>query len=232
MGAVVPFDLERCQSFFGSSHVVRDDRDGIVQPYDLAYAPDGSCRGIIEVLHAPAEDGRLRECGNLHAGWASVDAVARGSIDFRSCIEALRRRADQLEIRRRFERDVYRHRHLRCLRGQLAIIEAPSGRFVDHLAVLRTTRLALDAPAVGCGRNQHAPGGRTGLAQRLPRTPYGIGIAGCLHADQRIGVELFVGRRMLEMHLLQANIELFCDQHRDRRIGALAHLDIRHSRTT
>ncbi len=33
---------------------------------------------------------------------------------------------------------------------------------------------------------------------------------------------------MLEAHLLQIHLEFFRDQHRDRRVGALAHLDIGH----
>src|SRR5215210_5201408 len=33
---------------------------------------------------------------------------------------------------------------------------------------------------------------------------------------------------MFKTNLLQANLELFSDQHRDRRVGALPHLDVRH----
>jgi hypothetical protein len=33
---------------------------------------------------------------------------------------------------------------------------------------------------------------------------------------------------MFDLHLFQVHFQLFGDQHRDRRIGALPHLDIRH----
>ncbi len=46
--------------------------------------------------------------------------------------------------------------------------------------------------------------------------------------EQRIAVELLVGRRVLQPHLRQIDLQLFGDQHRDRRVGALAHLDIGH----
>ena len=102
------------------------------------------------------------------------------------------------------------------------------GRRVEHLAALRAARRRIDIPALGRGRHQHGPRGRAGLAQRLPRAADRIRVAGRLHAQQRIGVELFVGRRMLQPHLLEIHLQLFGDQHRDRGVGALAHLDIGH----
>jgi hypothetical protein len=53
---VVPFDLERCEAFLCSSHVISDDRNGVLEPHDLTHALDGlGCR-IIHVLHAAAEN--------------------------------------------------------------------------------------------------------------------------------------------------------------------------------
>jgi hypothetical protein len=66
------------------------------------------------------------------------------------------------------------------------------------------------------------------LAQRQPSAADRVRVAGRLHAEQRIHVELFVRRRVLEAHLGELHLELFGDQHRDRRIGTLAHLDIGH----
>src|SRR5262245_21799313 len=56
MWTVVPFDLERCETFLRSSHVISDDRNGVIEPYDLTHALDGLCSRIIQVLHAPAEN--------------------------------------------------------------------------------------------------------------------------------------------------------------------------------
>ena len=56
MGTVVPFDLERCQAFLRSAHVVGDDGDGVIESHHLAHALDCLCSRIIQALHAPAEN--------------------------------------------------------------------------------------------------------------------------------------------------------------------------------
>ena len=56
MRTVVPFDLERCEAFLCGSHVIGDDRNGVLEPHDLTHALDRlGCR-IIHVLHAAAEN--------------------------------------------------------------------------------------------------------------------------------------------------------------------------------
>ena len=56
------------------------------------------------------------------------------------------------------------------------------------------------------GEVLHAPTGRRnrpGLAQGLPRRAYRVRVAGCLHSGQQgIAVELFIGRSMLQSHLI------------------------------
>ena len=81
MRTVVPFDLERCKTFLRSSHMVGHDRDGVVEPHDLAHALDGLCSRIVQALHPTAEDGRLREGRDLHAGRPNVDAIDGRSVD-------------------------------------------------------------------------------------------------------------------------------------------------------
>ncbi len=73
--AVVPFDHQGRQPFLRSPHMVGHDRDGVVEPYDLAHALDGLGLRIIHALHAPAEDRRLCEGRDLHARRSSVDAI-------------------------------------------------------------------------------------------------------------------------------------------------------------
>ena len=107
-------------------------------------------------------------------------------------------------------------------------VRASSRRRVQHLAALRAAGRRIDIPALGRGRHQHGSRGRTGLAQRLPRPADRVRVAGRLHPQQRIGVELLVGRRMLQPHLVEIHLQLFGDQHRDGRVGALAHFDIGH----
>ena len=228
MRPVVPFDHQRRQPFLRGPHMVGHDGDGVVEPHDLAHALDGLGRRIVHALHAAAEHRRLRQRRDLHARRPSVDAVDGRSVDLRRRVEPLGRRADELEILRLLERHVFGHRHAGGVGGKLAIFDASPGRRVKHFAALRAAGRRIDVPALGRRRHQHGSRGRAGLAQRLPRAADRVRVAGCLHAEQRVGVELFVGRRMLQPHLLQVHLQLFGDQHRDRGVGALAHLDIGH----
>ena len=191
MSAVVSFAcgpsshsiIERRQPLLRGPHVIGDDRDGVVEPHDLAHALDRLGRAVVDALHAPAEDGRLRERRDLHAGRPSVDAVDRGSIDLRRRVEPLGRRADQLEILRALQRDV--RREPACVAASAAsspYFRRSSGRRVDHLAVLRAAGRRVDVPALGRGRDQHRPRGRARLAQRLPRAAHRVRVAGRLHA--------------------------------------------------
>ena len=174
MRTVVPFDLQRRQALLRRSHVIGDDRDGVVEPHDLAHTLDGLGRRIVHALQAAAEHGRLRQRCDLHAGRTSVDAIDRRAVDLRRGVEPLGRRADQLEVFGLLERDVRRDRHARSVGGKLAIFDASSGRRVQHLAALRAAGCGIDVPALGRGRHQHGARGRAGLAQRLPRAAHRI----------------------------------------------------------
>jgi hypothetical protein len=56
-----------------------------------------------------------------------------------------------------------------------------------------------------------APASRSGC--QAPRIAFEL--HGGLYSEQRVGVELFIGRRMLEVHLLEIHLELFSDEHRN-----------------
>ena len=99
---------------------------------------------------------------------------------------------------------------------------------MTHLAALRAARRRIDIPALCRSRHEHRSRGRTGLPQRQPSPAYRVGVARRLHAQQRVRIQLFVGRSMFEPHLLQVHLQLFGDQHRDGGVGALPHLDIGH----
>jgi len=77
-------------------------------------------------------------------------------------------------------------------------------------------------------RHEHGAGGRTGTAQRLVEPAHRRRAARFLVAKEWIGVELVVGRRVLELDLVQPHLELFRDQHRHRGVGALSHFDLIH----
>ena len=110
-----------------------------------------------------------------------------------------------------------------------AAMLATSASIISKSNALSAAGRRIDVPPLGRRRHQHPPRDRTGLAQRLPRRADRGRAAGRLNAgQQRIPVELRVGRRMFQPHLFEIDFELFGDQHRDGRIGALAHLDIGH----
>jgi hypothetical protein len=54
---VVPFDHQSRQPFLCRPHMVGDDGDGVIEPYDLTHAIDSLGRAIIHILHPTAEDG-------------------------------------------------------------------------------------------------------------------------------------------------------------------------------
>jgi hypothetical protein len=71
-------------------------------------------------------------------------------------------------------------------------------------------------------------GDRAGLAQRRPEGANRGRHAGQLAVEDRIGVERIVGRGMLQLDLIEADFQFLGQQHGERRIGALPHLDQRH----
>ena len=199
---VVPFDHEGRQPLLRRPHMVGHDRDGVVEPHDLTHALDCLGRRIIHALHATAEDGRLRERGDLHARRPNVDAIDGRSVDLGRRVQTLGRRADELEVLRPLERHVVRDRYAGGIGGKLAIFEASPGRNVEHFAALRATGCWIDIPALCRRRYEHRSRGRAGLAHRLPRRAYRVRVAGRLQAaEQRIAVEFFVRRSMLQSHL-------------------------------
>ncbi len=95
-------------------------------------------------------------------------------------------------------------------------------------AVVGTARRRLDFPAARCGFDEHRANARAGFAQRRPERADRIRIAGDLDSEDRIAVQLVVRWRVLDRNLGPVRIELLGEDHRDRRVHALAHFDLRH----
>ena len=111
MRTVVPFDLEGLEPLLRRPHVIRDDGDGIVEVHDLAHAVDRLGGRIVHALHAPAEDGRLRQRRDLHARRPRIDAVDGGTVHLPGKIQALGRHADQRELLGPLELDMVGNGH-------------------------------------------------------------------------------------------------------------------------
>ena len=170
----------------------------------------------------------MRKRGDLDSGRPDIDAVNGCAIDLCWRIQPLGRCADEPEFLRLLQRKFLRDGHASGIRRKLAVSHALSCGGVKHLPPFGAARRRIDVPPLCRGRNQHRSRGCTGFAQRLPRASNGIRIARCLHAQKRIGIELLIRRRVLEPHLLKLDFQLFGDQHRDGRIGPLAHFHISH----
>ncbi len=98
----------------------------------------------------------------------------------------------------------------------------------DDVARLGRQRARIDIELLCRCRDQHGARRRAGLAQRQVEGADRRRVARDLHAtEEGVAVELVVRRRMLDRHIAHVDIELFGDQHRQRRVGALSHLDHR-----
>jgi hypothetical protein len=165
---------------------------------------------------------------DLHPWLLRVDTEFRVAIDFIRRVQPLGRGTDQGEILRILQHQAVRRRHRQGRRGipQLPIAQlAGPGR--DH-ALLRPADGRVDAPLLGRGCDQQRAGDRARLAQRRPEGANRRRHAGQLAVEDRVGVERIVGRGMLQLDLIEADFQLLRQQHGERRIGALPHLDHRH----
>ena len=222
-------DVERFEALLGGPHVIADDGDEIVEHDDLAHARHGFRRGVVDVRDLAAEHRAGRQRRELDAGWHRVDAVDRLAVDLVGRIESLQRLADQLEVGYRFERRI-----LRRLRSWLASsISSPYAELavaagVGDFAVLGAARGGSTFQRRAAASTSIARALGAGLAQRRPERADRIGVAGHLDPEDRIAVELVVRRRVLDRDLGPVRVELFGEDHRDRGVDALAHLDLRH----
>ena len=99
---------------------------------------------------------------------------------------------------------------------------------MDHRALLGAAGTRIHLPGLGSGRHQHAACRGSRPAQRLEERTHRVGAACELEPDKRVTIELVVGGRMFDVDFAQIEFELLGDQHRQRSVGPLAHLDLRH----
>ena len=208
--------------------MVGHDGDRIVQADDLAHALDRPRLAVVEAGHLAAEHRTRGDGRDLHPRQPHVDAILRGPVHLRRCVEPLRGRSNQPEVLRLLEGDLRGHRQFGRLVGQRAVGERTAGRRVGHHSPLRPARRRVHVPRRCCGGHEHGARRRPGAAQRLVEHPHGSRGARFLIAEERIGVELVVGRSVLEPDLVQSDLELFRQQHGHRGVRALTHFDLRH----
>ncbi len=190
------------------------DRDGVVELHDLGHAAHRLRLRIIDRHELSTEGRRLGHDRELHSRQPRIDAELRAAVDLARNVEAVMRRADQLEVRGILEGDVRRHRKLRRGIDQLAVAElAAAGRMHDN-SHLRLACGRIDVPALRGRRHEHDACRRAGLAQRDVGAANGGRTARQLSTNERIRIDLVIGRRVLNCNLVDIHLELFGDQHR------------------
>jgi hypothetical protein len=99
---------------------------------------------------------------------------------------------------------------------------------VHDFATFCPAGAGIHLPALRRGLHQQDARGRTGAAHRLERRTDGGRAAGDLKAEQGIGIEPVIRRCVLDTDRAEVDLQLLGDQHRDRGVGALSHLDEGH----
>jgi hypothetical protein len=174
-----------------------------------------------------AEYRAARERGDLHALGPRVNAIGGFAVDLVGRVDPFQRLADELEVRRRFQRRILRRSEFGGRLRKLAVSRLLSARIVKDLAILRPAGGRIDAPLRRRGLHEQGPGGRAGDSHRLPERADGGRAAGRLEPEQRIRVELLVRRRGQRGHLLEGRVELLGEDHGEGRVDALPHLHLR-----
>ena len=229
--AVVPVDIERGEALHRGPRAIAYDGNGIVEPHHLAHALDRHCLAVVDAGELSAQHRAGGDRGKLHAGDHRVDAIYRLAIHLVGRVDTLGRCSDQREVLRVLERDAGRYRQLRRRIDQGPVFKRLAGRRMNHFSMFGVARGWIDVPLSRRRGDQHDARDGTSTAKWFPHCHDRGRAAGDLEPEQRIGIELVVGRRGLEGDLRKIDLQLFGDEHRHRGVSALSHLDLRHDQS-
>ncbi len=184
-------------------------------------------RDLERVAVVVARDGapvhrRPRDDGVEHPGEPGVDAVLRlAGRDVAGVDQLQLALADVAELRGMLQAqglpggDGLLGRRL----GERPVAQAPSGRAVDDLVVLRLYLAHGNLPLRGGRRLQHGAGGGAAAPHRVEEVAGAARAVGVL-----VPVALLVPRSLHDPHALPVGLELVGDDHRHPRPHALSHL--------
>src|ERR1700694_1188389 len=130
--------------------------------------------------------------------------------------------ADDGEIVGILERDgvEVRHGEFRCVRNKFTVGQEILARAVENATVLGFASVATDVPACRRGRNEHFACRRACPAHRQP------GARDAAAAPGPVVINLGIGWRLLDLHTLPIQAQLFRQDHGEWRHDALAHLGL------
>jgi hypothetical protein len=113
---VVPCDVEKIESLAGDPVMFTDDSDRIIDAQHVDDTRRRAGRTVIEAPKPTADRRADQERRGPHPGYHRIDSELGGAVDLGRRIHPLEWLADQLELRRRLERD---RRRVGCRRASL-----------------------------------------------------------------------------------------------------------------
>jgi hypothetical protein len=220
-GALVPRDPHIAQRRARDPEVVGDDGHTLADVHDLLHAGTLLGDARVERDDLAADHRALRERGVDHAGLREVDAEDGLAARLVGAVEARQLLADHLELVGGLQLDGCGHRLLRRVRRHLRVAGAIGAG--DEHAVLDAHVAGRHVPLRRGGGDEHHAAGGTRLAQRLPRIADAGAAAGDLAAEKLVDVD-GVDACLHDLHRARIDLELFGEQHRERRGDVLPHL--------
>ncbi len=160
---------------------------------------------------------------------ADVDSVNGGAVHLGGCIQALDRSPDELEVRGPLDRHLFGERHAGGFVDEIPVVDFSAGGLMHNLPIARPARGRINIPAFCRSRHEESSRQRSSLPQRLPCRANRGRPTRRLHARKKwISVKLGVRRSVFQADLVQIPLQFLDEQHRDRGVIALTHLNIGH----
>ena len=187
----------------------------------------GNCLGFVgvEAHNFSAKDRRARDHRRKHAGNVHIQSELRRAVSFRRSIQAMHGLADQREILRILQRNIFRRLDFGCGVREAAIGSAPAAGRVDHVALLGVAGLRIHIPGLRGGGDEHHARHCAHLAEAIVFGVCSGAAAGHHHAEDGVVVN-GLHRRRLHADLGPIGFEFFVQQHRKRCVNSLAHFRV------
>jgi hypothetical protein len=225
---VAPRDLERALALERGPRVLGQYGDAFTElrrvlarddAHDTAHTRRRQRTGVVHTVDACAER-RVQDRGDDNAVTCDIHAEALTSGRDPDDVVVRHPRAENPEVVHALERDLVGRLNCSGVGRQLAVVETPSRRRVNHDPVVRVAGRGVDFPASRRGGHERVPRGRADTPQYRPVRAHARASA------RELVAESLIERRLHDANLMPRHVELFGDDHRQRRLGACADLGV------
>ncbi len=223
-GADLPLDREHVERGLRAPMPVGDHRDGLLELDHLHDAAAAGNRAFVDRLHRAAEHRAGHDRRMHHVGHVKVDAVLCGAVDLERHVEPRKPPADELELIGLLDRGLLVELDRGRLDRQLAVSKRAAGRFVGDLTHRRRAIGRRHVPAPRRRSDEAFACARPRLLDHLAGLAHGAAPAGAQAAIDLVVPEIAVGRGVFRFHQGPIAFELFGENLRQSREGALPHL--------